>query len=510
MSPESEQSQDSTSSPETTLVADLPEEISDEPKLKPILETEIPLPLKDPVDEDRLGHRDFDDSRFWRSIPEYRGMSRDQFLDHTFQAKNSVTSIDQLTELIGDLVSNEFMDDVREGMSQAPMSLRISPYILSLIDWHNPYSDPLRTQFVPVASTQQSDHPMVNLDSLHEQGDSPTSGLVHRYPDRVLFLPLDVCPVYCRFCTRSYAIGNETDSVTKVNFKANMERWKESFAYLAARSEIEDVVVSGGDAYILPPKLLRHIGETLLAIPHIRRIRFASKGPAVAPMKILTDDDWTGTLVDLCRQGREAGKEVCLHTHFNSRHEITEISRQAMDRLFTEGVTVRNQSVLIRGVNNTPEEMTRLVRKLSYMNVQPYYVYQHDMVVHVEDMRTTVGTTLELERAVRGRTAGFNTPLFVTDLPGGGGKRDVHSYDHYDPVTGISVYRSPVIDEDKVYLYFDPVHLLPEEGQQRWLNPGEHGPMFDEAIAAAGLEGLQPATARPDDWTPPGSTQSAS
>jgi lysine 2,3-aminomutase len=253
------------------------------------------------------------------------------------------------------------------------------------------------------------------------------------------------------------------------------------------------VVVSGGDAYLLPARYLRYIGETLLGIPHIRRIRIASKGLAVMPMKVLTDDDWTRTLADLCELGRRRGKEVAFHTHFNCTAEISEITLRAARRLFGAGVTVRNQSVLIRGVNDSVDEMTALVRQLSYMNVQPYYVYQHDMVKHAEELRTRVGSTTDLERHVRGTTAGFNTPLFIVDLPGGGGKRDVHSFDHYDDATGIAVYRSPSVDEGRVFLYFDPVDLLPAEGQARWHRTDEHAAMIEEAIAAAGLEGLSSA-----------------
>jgi lysine 2,3-aminomutase len=345
-----------------------------------------------------------------------------------------------------------------------------------------------------VASTRLPDHPALTLDSLHEQNDSPTPGLVHRYQDKVLFLPLDVCPVYCRFCTRSYAIGTDTDQVEKVAYKPAVARWEKAFAYLASRPEIEDVVVSGGDTYMLPHKRIRYIGEMLLAIPHIRRIRFATKGPAVMPMKILSDGDWTDTLVGLSDKGRTLHKEVVIHTHFNSANEITDITRQAMNHLFERGVKVRNQSVLIRGVNDDVDDMIRLVRRLSYINVQPYYVYQHDMVMGVEELRTRIADTVELERHVRGTTAGFNTPTFVTDAPGGGGKRDVHSYDHYDEVTGISVYRSPSVHEDRVYLYYDPLDRLPEEGRRRWADPKERPLMIEEALNAAELEDLEPAT----------------
>jgi lysine 2,3-aminomutase len=225
----------------------------------------------------------------------------------------------------------------------------------------------------------------------------------------------------------------------------------------------------------------------------VRRIRFASKGPAVMPMKILSDDDWTDTLVELTELGRRRHKEVVLHTHFNSANEITDITRDAMNLLFERGVRVRNQSVLIRGVNDDIDDMITLVRRLSYINVQPYYVYQHDMVMGVEELRTRIADTVEIERHVRGVTAGFNTPTFVTDAPGGGGKRGVHSYDHYNEVTGVSVYRSPSVDEGKAYLYFDPLDRLPEEGQRRWADPAEHRAIADEAVRAAGLTELEPA-----------------
>jgi lysine 2,3-aminomutase len=211
------------------------------------------------------------------------------------------------------------------------------------------------------------------------------------------------------------------------------------------------------------------------------------------PMKILVDKEWTKALIDVVEQGRKLGKEVVLHTHFNSPNEITKITYDAMTYLFKHGVIVRNQSVLIRGVNDNVEEMTHLVRKLSFMNVQPYYVYQHDMVKGVEELRTRVEDSVELELAVRGATAGFNTPLFVTDAPGGGGKRDLHSYDYYNINTGISVYRSPSVDNEKVYLYFDPLDLLPEEGQQLWQDAKNYDDMISEAITNSGNQDLDPA-----------------
>ena len=472
---------------ETRTVGDLPDAIADRPALLSLADVPIPEPAKEPVDEDSLVHRDFDDTPFWRRIPAFADVDRETFMNMGFQLRHGVTGGDDLRRLVAGLVDARFLDDVERGLNEAPMNVRVTPYLLSLIDWDNPYADPIRIQFLPVASTRLPDHPRLALDSLHEQEDSPTPGLVHRYPDKALFLPLDVCPVYCRFCTRSYAVGGSTDTVAKDGYKPGNDRWQAAFAYLAARPEIEDVVVSGGDAYLLPPRRLREILSVLLDIPHIRRVRIASKGPAVMPMKILTDTRWTDTLCELVDEGRRRSKEVCLHTHFNCTAEITAITHEAMDLLFRRGVVVRNQSVLIRGVNDDPDEMAALVKQLSWMNVQPYYVYQHDMVKGVEELRTRLEDSMEIERRVRGVTAGFNTPTFVTDVPGGGGKRDLHSFDFYDEVTGVSVYRSPAVDESKAYLYFDPIELLPAAGRERWTHPREHEGIIKEALMAAGL-----------------------
>ncbi len=442
-------------------------------------------PRKPPVDPATLVHREFLDGPFWQKIPAYRDVDEKTFLDHRWQAKKSITRPDKLMAAVQDLVSDKFLDDVKAGFAHAPMSVRVSPYLLSLVDWQNPYDDPIRRQFLPVYSHMLPDHPKLDLDSLHEQADAPTEGLTHRYPDKVLFLALDTCPVYCRFCTRSYAVGINTEEIEKVSLKANKDRWEKAFQYIESRPEIEDVVISGGDVYQLRAEHLTKIGHRLLDIPHVRRMRFATKGPAVMPQKLLTDDAWVRALVEIVERGRRMCKEVVIHTHFTHPNEITAISKRAMDRMFQSGVIVRNQSVLQRGVNDTPAVMKLFVKKLSFINVQPYYVYIHDLVKGAEDMRTTVATAVELEKQVRGVTAGFNTPTFVVDAPGGGGKRVVHSFEHYNRETGVSVYRSPNVNADAFYLYFDPIDLLPESGRARWANPDEHDAIIAEAIEAA-------------------------
>ncbi|HWO27047.1 MAG TPA: KamA family radical SAM protein [Kofleriaceae bacterium] len=449
--------------------------------------------LKPSIDPSTLHHRQLLDGAFWQRIPAYRLIDEVTFLDHSWQAKNTITNPQKLLSAVQHLVPQSFYDDVSEGFGRAPMSIRVSPYLLSLIDWSDAYNDPLRRQFVPVASRLLPDHPKLTLDSLHEQADAPVPGLTHRYPDKALFLALDTCPVYCRFCTRSYAVGVDTDEVEKVSLKATEERWERVFRYMSERPELEDIVVSGGDSYQLKARQITLIGNRLLELPNIRRIRFATKGPAVMPMKLLTDHEWVDALTAVVERGRKLHKEVVLHTHFNHPNEITAITKRALDNLFERGVITRNQSVLQRGVNDSVATMQLLVKRLGHCQVHPYYVYVHDLVKGVEDLRTTLQTALDIEKAVRGVTAGFHTPTFVVDAPGGGGKRVAHSFEHYDRETGISVFTSPSV-KPGFFLYFDPVDTLAPEVQERWKSPAEQDRMVAAAVEAAGA--VQAASAR--------------
>ena len=432
-----------------------------------------------------LAHRDLRRDDYWRQVPAYAGVAGEMFHTHTFQTQHTVTSVRQLQETLGDLAPESFFADVVAGLKKAPMALRISPYLLSLIDWSDPYEDPIRTQFMPVASQQVKDHPETRLDSLHEQKDSPVPGLTHRYPDKALFLPLDSCPVYCRFCTRSYAIGGNTETVEKLKFTGRARRWEDAFQYIASRPELEDIVISGGDTYNLSAGHIQEIGERLLKLPNIRRLRYATKGLAVLPQKILTDHAWVDALARVVELGRKLHKDVVIHTHFNHPHEITGVTQDAMNRLTERGITVRSQTVLQQGVNDDASTMQLLVKRLSYVNIHPYYVYFHDMVPGVEDLRTNLASGLKIEKYVRGHTAGFNTPSFVVDTMGGGGKRDAHSYEYYNRDSGIAVYTSPDVKPGTFFLYFDPLKSLSEDYQLRWQIAGERQEMIRQALAAA-------------------------
>lgn len=185
-------------------------------------------------------------------------------------------------------------------------------------------------------------------------------------------LATSVCPTYCMFCTRSYAVGADTDTVTKASLKPTRRRWEEAFAYIENTPALQDIVVSGGDSYYLQPDQLRMIGDRLIGMPNIKRFRFASKGLAVAPSRILDESDgWVNALIDISNKAKKAGKAVAWHTHFNHPNEISWISKDASQKLFEEGVMVRNQTVLLRGVNDDVDTMSKLIRDLADNKVFP-------------------------------------------------------------------------------------------------------------------------------------------
>lgn len=443
-----------------------------------VVEPRDPAHVDPPLEAD--AHRRLRDEP--PQLPAFRQVTAEQFHTHTFQARHSVTNVRQLRETLGQLVPESFYQDLEKGLQRAPMALRISPYLLELIDWSAPHHDPIRTQFLPLASEQEPNHPQLRFDSLHEQKDSPVPGLTHRYRDKALFLPINSCPVYCRFCTRSYAIGGDTELVGKIKFGAQQARWEAAFSYIESRPELEDIVISGGDSYNLKAEHLQLIGQRLLQMPNIRRIRYATKGLAVMPQKILSDHAWVDALTRVVELGRRLHKDVVVHTHFNHPNEITAVTRNAMNRLTERGITVRCQTVLQHRVNDSATTMQLLVKRLGFINIHPYYVYFHDMVPGVEDLRTSLAHGLQIEKQVRGVTAGFNTPAFVVDTMGGGGKRDAHSFEHYDQQTGIAVFTSPSVKPGQKFLYFDPLRTLDPEVQELWQIPSQRERMIRQAL----------------------------
>ena len=329
----------------------------------------------------------------------YPHVTDDQWNDWKWQQKNRVTSLAELSKLFDfDDVTAARLGDIFELYRTA-----ITPYYLCLIDFDDPH-DPLRVQSVP--SVEELLNPgELTWDPLNEEGDSPVTGIVHRYPDRCLFLVTSYCPLYCRYCTRKRKWVDEDGTTGQRKIDAMIE-------YVAQHPEIRDVIVSGGDPLSLSLTYLEKILAGLRAIPHVEIIRFGSRVPVFLPQRI--DNELTSVL--------EKYHPIWINTHFNHPNEITPESAAACDRLLRAGIPVNNQAVLLRGVNDCPYTMRDLVQGLMKIRVRPYYLYLCDQVMGAEHFRTSVGEGIEIIEFLRGHTSGLAVPQFVMDAPGGGGK----------------------------------------------------------------------------------------
>ncbi len=238
----------------------------------------------------------FDESEFWRTIPAWQDVDAETFGNFRWQQQNSVTSVPGIQGVLRDLATPSLIADIEAGLLKTPMNVRLTPYVFSRINWEDAAADPVRRQFLPLGSEFIPDHPHAMDDSLDEEGHKATPFLTHRYPDKALFLPITLCPVYCSFCTRSRVVGGSTAVKSKSTYGAKSGEWDATFEYIRNSPQLEDVVISGGDALLLRPDQIRQIGTTLLEIPTVRRIRFATKGVAIMPMKFTSDTEWMDAL----------------------------------------------------------------------------------------------------------------------------------------------------------------------------------------------------------------------
>ena len=329
----------------------------------------------------------------WQHIPEGK------WNDWTWQLQNRITSVAQLEGLM------TLTPEEKAGCEQAnhKLALAITPYFFNLIDRDDP-DCPVRKQVVPrINEMVVSDGEM--LDSLGEDEHSPVPGLVHRYPDRVLFLVTDRCAAYCRYCTRSRLVSNAQD----YNFYPEYEQ---GLRYIEEHPEVRDVLLSGGDPLLLSDRKLEQLIARLRAIPHVEFIRIGSRIPVFLPQRITPE---------LCDIFRRHGP-VWMSIHVNHPRECTAELRAACERLSFAGVPLGNQSVLLRGVNDDVDVMKALVHRLLRMRVRPYYLYQMDLITGGAHFKADVRKGIEIIRALRGHTTGYAVPQFVIDAPGGGGK----------------------------------------------------------------------------------------
>jgi lysine 2,3-aminomutase len=335
----------------------------------------------------------FEGQGLWQNVPAA------EWHDWTWQLKNRITTVAQLEQYM------TLTPEEKAGclFANHRLALAITPYFFNLIDRSDP-NCPIRKQVIPRAAEMQVSEEE-RLDSLGEDEHSPVPGLVHRYPDRVLFLVTDRCASYCRYCTRSRLVSNAQD----YNFHPEFEQ---GLRYIEAHPEVRDVLLSGGDPLLLSDKKLEHLLSRLRAIKHVEFIRIGSRIPVFLPQRITPE---------LCEVLKKYGP-IWMSIHVNHPKEATAELRDACTRLSFAGVPLGNQSVLLRGVNDDVDVMKALVHRLLRMRVRPYYLYQMDLITGGSHFKVDVRKGIEIVQALRGHTTGYAVPQFVIDAPGGGGK----------------------------------------------------------------------------------------
>jgi lysine 2,3-aminomutase len=321
--------------------------------------------------------------------------------DWRWQLRHSFRSLDAFARVL------QLSDDERQALQISRNSLpsSITPYYASLLDPADP-SQPLRRTMVMVKQ-EFVRTPEEAIDPLSEDADSPVAGLVHRYPDRVLFLVAGTCPVYCRYCTRSRMVGSQDG-----DYQFSTAQWERAIDYIARTPVIRDVLLSGGDPLILSDERLEWVLSRLRRIPHVEFLRIGSKVPAVLPQRI------TPALTRMLRRYHP----LWMSLHFIHPDEITPEVEQACGRLANAGIPLGSQTPLLAGVNDSLEVCQRLFHGLLRTRVKPYYLYQADLVVGTSHFRTPVSQGLEIIEGLRGHTTGYAVPTYAIDVPGGGGK----------------------------------------------------------------------------------------
>jgi lysine 2,3-aminomutase len=329
-------------------------------------------------------------------------MSISYWKDWKWQTKHRIKSIDALESLLEIKLPEEKRVKLKETINKFPMS--ITPYYLSLINTDDLENDPIFKQSVPtIEELDFSDADMA--DPLHEDKDSPVPGITHRYPDRALFLISNVCAIYCRHCTRKRHVGDIDYIPTKKEIKVGID-------YIRNNPQVRDVLLSGGDPFLLSTEYLDWILTELRKIKHVEVIRIGTRTPVVLPFRI------TDELVEMLKKHHP----IWINTHFNHPREITSSSKEALAKLANAGIPLGNQSVLLSGINDCPRIARALVQKLVANRVRPYYLYQCDLSNGLSHFRTPIGKGIEIIESLIGHTSGFCVPTYVIDAPGGGGK----------------------------------------------------------------------------------------
>jgi lysine 2,3-aminomutase len=455
----------------------------------------------------------------WTRLPGWRHVTAPEWGSVQWQRANCVKNIKGLRALMGDLLTDAFYADLqRDQAERATMSMLVPPQMMNTMvpctggdgaDGRSLpeageeftrafYADPVRRYMLPVFSDRRVDwpsHPYSGRDSLHEHDMWVVEGLTHRYPTKVLAELLPTCPQYCGHCTRMDLVGNSTPVVPKLKFGLKpVDRYDAMIEYLRTNPSVRDVVVSGGDVANMPWKNLEAFLDRLLEIDNIRDIRLATKALMGLPQHWLSEDVVEG-VGRVATKARQRGVSLAIHTHINSAQSVTPAVASAAKAMLAAGVRdVRNQGVLLRGVNDSVEQLLDLCFALQdEASITPYYFYMCDMIPFAEHWRLSLAQAQRLQHDIMGYLPGFATPRVVCDVPFVG-KRWVHQVDSYDKERGMSFwrknYRTSIEGSDAEalsheFVYYDPIHTLPPAGQDWWRERGGLEAAHQSAVASA-------------------------
>lgn len=418
----------------------------------------------------------------WRRFAVWKDASRADWESALWQRRHSIKNLKEFKTAFGEHLADDLLADIDRDQQQfATMSMLIPPQMINTMDEKDLRADPVRRYMAPAASERHpewSNHPKASRDSLHEADMWAVEGLTHRYPTKVLAELLPTCPQYCGHCTRMDLVGNNTPQVQKVGFAMKpKERYAAILDYLRRTKSVRDVVISGGDIANLPIQVLEPFVNSVMELPNVRDVRLATKGLMGLPQHFLQDEVLKG-FERIAKKAHECGVEIAVHTHVNSARQLTPLVAKAVRKLLDMGYRdVRNQGVLMRGVNATAKDLLELCfTLLDHAKIMPYYFYMCDIIPNSEHWRLAVWEAQQLQHDIMGYLPGFATPRIVCDVPFVG-KRWVQQCGGYDREKGISCwtknYRTSIEADDpdaltRKYEYFDPIYTLPPAGQEYW------------------------------------------
>lgn len=418
----------------------------------------------------------------WTRLPGYKGVSKADWESALWQRQHSVKNLADLKNALGSFLTDDVAAEILEDQQKyATMSILVPPQMINTMNERDLRGDPVRRYMLPMSSDRHKEwpnHPKASRDSLHESEMWAVEGLTHRYPTKVLAEMIATCPQYCGHCTRMDLVGNNVPQVEKHKFASQpKDRYAAMLDYLRKTPSVRDVVVSGGDVANVPIAQLETFVSALMDIPNIRDIRLATKGLQGLPQHFLQDDVLAG-LDRIAKKAWDRGVDIAVHTHVNHANQVTPLVAKAVKKLLEMGYRdVRNQGVLLRGINATPKDMLELCFSLlDFGKIMPYYFYVTDIIPNSEHWRVSIAEAQQLQHDIMGYLPGFATPRVTCDVPYVG-KRWVNQIADYDRVKGISYwtknYRTGIEADDegsltRRYEYFDPVYTLPPEGQAYW------------------------------------------